>query len=73
MMDLIDDSVLIDLFNRLNDEGQRRMRIALCGRSVPDEPFAALVEDAPMEKKAAAAQIGLRALDESLDRRSGRD
>ena len=58
-----DDSVLIDLFDRLNDEGRRSMMAALCAGSVLDLRFLHLLDHASLAKRAAASKAGLRALD----------
>jgi len=58
-----DDSVLINLFDRLNDEGRRSMIAALCAGSVLDLRFLHLLDDSSLAQRAAASQAGLRALD----------
>jgi len=62
-MESSDDSMLIDLFDRLNDEGRRLMTAELFAGAFSHVPFVQLLEQASLPQKAAASKAGLRALD----------
>jgi len=68
-MESFDDSMLIGLFDRLNDEGRRLMTAELFGGVFGDVPFVQLLEQASLPQKAAAAKAGLRALDDEFRKR----
>jgi hypothetical protein len=70
-MESFDDSMLIDLFDRLNDEGRRLMTAELFAGAFGDVPFSQLLEHASLPQKAAASKAGLRALDVQHRRKSG--